>query len=420
VTAGGTTAGGTTAGAQRRPAVDPRTTPIRMSPIDLLHVGSLGVRTRPARAALSALGIALGIATMVVVTAIPASGQRDLMTRLTALGTNVLVATAREHPPEPAAMPAESVDMVARIGPVTVASAVANTHVAVARTDLAIRDDPAGLAVLASKPNLLQAINARIEDGRFFAAAASTLPTAVLGSVAAVRLGVAGVDASHPPQIFLKDRWFTVIGILATTPLSPDIDRAVLVGWQAARDQLRFDGRPTVIYLQAVESKLGSVRDVLASTIDPANPANVEVSRPSDVLAAKMATQNTFSALFFGLAAVALLVGGLGVANTMIISVLERHREIGLRRALGANRGQIRIQFLTESVLLAGLGGAVGVAMGAGATLGYTAYQHWPTVVPMSAAGGGLLGAMVVGMAAGVYPAVRAARLTPTEALASA
>ncbi|GAB3955813.1 hypothetical protein GCM10027614_66260 [Micromonospora vulcania] len=219
--------------------------------------------------------------------------------------------------------------------------------------------------------------------------------------------------------MIIGTRWFTVVGVLDPMPLSPDLDRSVLVGWDAARDMLGFDGHPTVVYLQAREDSLEDVRAVLPATLNPQLPGLVQVSRPSDALAAKRATQNTFSALFLGLAAVALLVGGIGVANTMVISVLERRREIGLRRALGANRGQIRVQFLTESVLLSVLGGAAGTAIGVLATIGYAGYQDWPPTIPAMAVAGGIGGALLVGVVAGVYPSIRASRLTPTEALAT-
>ncbi|GII29810.1 ABC transporter permease [Planotetraspora mira] len=401
-------------------SLDAGTRPVRLAPLDLLGLGLLGVRTRPARAALSALGIAIGIATMIIVTGVPASSERALMDELSKLGTNVLQATAVPDVEPPVQLPPESVDMVARIGPVTLASAVANTHAEVSRSDRNGTDDFAGLAVLASKTNLPQAINARVRSGRFLDAATERFPTAVLGSVAATRLGFAEIRPDEsPPQIYIGHRWFTVIGILEVTPLSPDIDRSVLVGWDAARTQLRFDGHPTVIYLQTRESRLEAVRGVLAATINPQLPGMVQVSRPSDALAAKRAAQNTFSALFLGLAGVALLVGGIGVANTMVISVLERHREIGLRRALGANRGQIRGQFLTESVVLSGLGGLTGTLLGVLATVGYAGYQHWPVVIPYGALISGLGGAVAIGMIAGVYPSIRAARLTPTEALST-
>ncbi|KUM80614.1 ABC transporter permease [Streptomyces griseorubiginosus] len=394
--------------------------PVRLAPSDILGLGLLGIRTRKVRAALSALGISIGIATLIVVTGIPASSQKALMRELSALGTNMLQAVpARQDPP--VLLPPESVDMARRIGPVTTASAVANTHTEVLRNDRQGDADYTGLTVLASRPDLLGAINAEVGSGRFLSADTQRFPTAVLGSVAAARLGIPKVvPGRNAPQIYIDHRWFTVIGVLHKTPLSPDIDRSVLVGWDAARALLRFDGHPTVIYLKAKESRIEAVRDVLPATLNPELPGVVQVSRPSDALAAKRATESTFSALFLGLAGVALLVGGIGVANTMVISVLERRREIGLRRALGANRGQIRAQFLTESVVLSGLGGLTGIALGALATLAYATHQHWPPVVPLTSVTAGLAGAILIGMLAGVYPSVRAARLTPTEALATA
>jgi len=397
------------------------TRPVRLAPFDLLGLGLVGIRTRKTRAALSALGIAIGIATMIVVTGIPASSQAGLMRELAALGTNMLQATALPDQNPPVLLPEESVGMVSRIGPVIRASAVANTHTVVRRSDLTDPSDGSGLTVLASRLDLLPVINARVQQGHWLTTVTAKFPGVVLGSVAASRLGVADVRAvgGGGPQLMIGDKWFTVVGILAANPLLPEIDRAALVGWESARTQLGFDGHPTVLYVQSRESAIEAVRSVLPETVNPERPGDVMVSRPSDALAAKRATENTFSSLFLALAGVALLVGGIGVANTMVISVLERRSEIGLRRALGASRGQIRGQFLTESVALATLGGIAGTTLGLLATAGYAAYQNWPIVVPLSSTFAGLGGAVVVGMIAGVYPSVRASRLTPTAALAT-
>ncbi|MCX4993622.1 ABC transporter permease [Streptomyces sp. NBC_00568] len=399
-----------------------RPTTVRLTPLDLLGLGLLGIRTRKVRAALSALGISIGIATMIIVTAIPASSQKALMQQLSALGTNLLRAQAmpEQGSSKPGSLPVESVEMVERIGPVDRASAVANTNVPVYRSDRVDPADYAGLSVLAVRRNLLQTVGGTVASGRFLNRDSDRFPTVVLGALAARRLGFSAMHPGEPaPQIRLADRWFTVIGTLRPVPLAEDLDRAVLVSWQAARSQLDFDGRPTVVYTRADESAVESVRAVLPATINPQTPGLVQVSRPSDALAAKRATESAFSALFFGLAGVALLVGGIGVANTMVISVLERRREIGLRRALGANRGQIRGQFLTESVVLSGLGGAAGVLLGCAAAIAYASFRHWPPVIPAMAVAAGLGGAVFVGVIAGVYPAIRASRLTPTEALAS-
>jgi putative ABC transport system permease protein len=393
--------------------------PVRLSPVDLLGLGLVGPRTRPLRAILAALGIAIGIATMVVVVGIPASSQRALDHQLSALGTNLLQASATFDPvtQKLAPVPEDAAAMAARIGPVQQTSAVANTHAKVRRSDRIPPEQSSGLTVLATQTDLLPVIGARLASGRFLT---QGLPVVVLGDKAATRLGITEVRRGEPaPTVWLGNRWFTVVGVLAPVPLAPDIERAVLVGWSAARTWLHFDGHPTVVYARAQEPQLEAVRSVLAATVFPENPARIEVSRPSDALAAKRIAESTFSSLFLGLAGVALLVGGVGVANTMVISVLERKREIGLRRALGATKGQVRVQFFTESVVLCLLGGLTGVGLGVLGASGYAAARDWPATIPPVAALGGVASALVIGVLAGLYPAVRAARLTPTEALAA-
>ncbi|NKE59296.1 ABC transporter permease [Lentzea sp. PSKA42] len=387
----------------------------RLSPADLLALGSLGVRTRRLRAALSALGIALGIATVVVVTGIPASSQQALLDELTALGTNLLRAQPTQRNEDPVLLPESSVAMVQRIGPVTAAAAVANTHARVRRNDLLDPGHSSDITVLAATPGLLETVNGHVRSGEFLSR--PDFPSVVLGSVAAQRLGIP--DVGERPAVFVGEHWFTVTGVLGPTPLAPDIERSVLVGWDAARTRLGFDGHPTVVYVKAREESIEDVRAVLPATLYGEIPGLVQVSRPSDALAAKRATQNSYRALFLGLAGVALLVGGVGVANTMVISVLDAGHEIGLRRALGATRGHIRAQFLTEAVLLSSLGGLAGTALGAIGVTGYATLHRWPIVIPLPVLASGVLAAFVVGAAAGLYPSIRAARLTPTQALSA-
>lgn len=392
---------------------------VRIAPADLMSLGLMGLITRKMRAALSALGISIGIATLIIVVGIPASSHQALMDELSALGTDMLRAEPQPDQDPPIKLPGQSIEMVSRIGPVTGVTAVANTHAVVRRSD---RDDPngSGLTALAAHPDLLGMVNGKLRAGRFLDSATRNFPAVVLGSVAATRLGIDDLRPGETPQILVGGHWFTVIGILDAMPLSPDLERSVLVGWPVAQARLGFDGSPTVVYLKAREDAIDDVRAVLAATLYPQLPGMVQVSRPSDALAAKRATQSSFSALTLGLAGVALLVGGIGVANTMFISVLERRREIGLRRALGASRGQICGQFLTESALLSGLGGLVGCVIGVLATVVYAISQDWPVVLQPAAVLAGLAGAVVVGVTAGVYPAIRASRLSPTEALATA
>lgn len=398
---------------------DPR--PVRLSLADILSLGSLGIRTRRARATLSALGISIGIATLVMVTAIPAAGQRDLLARLSALGTNVLVVQGSVQQQPPVLLPLKSESMVERIGPVTQVAAVANTHAEVHRSSATEATDFSGLTVLAANADLMRSLNGRLASGHFLDRGTARYPTAVLGSVAARRLGILQLSPGRTaPQIAVAGRYFTVIGVLQKTPLSPEIDRSVIVGWQAAQEWLAFDGHPTVLYLKAREDAVEDVQQVLGRTLNPVLPGAVQVDRPADALTAKRATESTLSALFLGLAAVALLVGGIGVANTMVVAVLERRTEVGLRRALGASRGQIRVQFLTESILLSALGGLLGILLGSLGSTAYAAWRDWPLVFPWTAICGGFTGAVLIGAAAGVYPSVRAARLSPATALAAA
>jgi putative ABC transport system permease protein len=386
--------------------------------MDVVRVAASGLRTRPLRVLLSALGIAIGIAAMVAVVGISSSSRVDLDRTLAALGTNMLTVGPGESPlsSEPVQLPKEAVSMIGRIGPVTSATATGFLSEArIYRNDRVPVGQTGAIAVLAASLDLLGPVGARVADGVWFNEATASFPTTVLGAAAAERLAVA--ESGVHVQVWLGGEWFTVIGILDPVPLAPELDSAALVGWSAAEQYLAFDGHPTTVYCRAREDQVDAVRSVLAMTANPAAPLEVAVSRPSDALAAKQATDQTFTALLLGLGAVALLVGGVGIANTMVISVLERRSEIGLRRSLGATRGQIRLQFLAESLLLSGLGGAGGVALGIVATTVYASTQDWPTYVPAVVMAGGLAATLFIGTLAGLYPAIRAARLSPTEAL---
>ncbi|MER7048479.1 ABC transporter permease [Streptomyces jumonjinensis] len=395
-----------------------RPRPARMKPADVMRVGGSGLRSRPMRVFLSALGIAIGIAAMVGVVGISTSSTEDLNRRLAALGTNLLTVTpGQDFGGGTAHLPVESVRMIGDIPAVESVSALGKTDAKVYRNDYIPQQETGGLTVSAARTDLPESVGAEIVDGRWLNAANSRYPSVVLGPKAAAQLGVhrAGADV----RVWLGGQWFTVVGLLAPNELIPSLDSAALVGWSAAERELDFDGYPTTIYTRARESAVEDVQAILGATASPENPSEANVSRPSDALAAKQATDDALSGLLLGLGGVALLVGGVGVANTMVISVLERRSEIGLRRSLGATRGQVRTQFLAEALLLSALGGLGGVLLGIGVTTGYAAYQGWPAVVPAWAMAGGVGATLVIGGLAGFYPAVRAARLPPTEALAT-
>jgi putative ABC transport system permease protein len=317
-----------------------RLVPARLSGRDVVRVGLSGLRARPARVVLSALGIALGIATMVAVIGISSSSKEDLLRRLDRLGTNLLTAKPGDTLfGETARLPEQAPAMVARIGPVTEVGALGSVDATVRRTDRIPDGITHGISVQAASTGLLGTLDVPVRNGTWLNAGTARYPGVVLGAEAARRLGADRAGG----QVWIGGRWFTVLGVLGPAELAPEVDRSALVGWDAAKAYLAFDGHPTTLYERSADDAVEDVRAVLGRTINPERPEEVEVSRPSDALQAKAAAAGAFTNLLLGLGAVALLVGGVGVANTMVISVLERRREIGLRRSLGATRGQVRV-----------------------------------------------------------------------------
>ncbi|REE96865.1 ABC transporter permease [Thermomonospora umbrina] len=393
--------------------------PARLGPRDVVKVGSVGLRTRPMRAFLSALGIAIGIAAMVAVAGISSSSRAELDRTLDSLGTNLLTVTPGSTlTGGQAQLPTEAEAMVERIAPVRTVSAIGLVDDAkIYRNSRIPETQTNGLAAYAARTDVRDAIGARLRSGTWLNDATGGYPATVLGATTAERLGIGHADPDT--QVLIGGEPFTVIGILEPAALAPELDTGALVGWRAAVSELGFDGHPTTVYTRSDDAQVESVRAVLGPTANPEAPSEVQVSRPSDALAAKQAAGEAFTGLLLGLGAVALLVGGVGVANTMVISVLERRPEIGLRRSLGATRGQVRTQFLTESLLLSALGGAGGALVGALVTLGYALSQGWPPIIPPWAVLGGAVATLTIGALAGLYPAVRASRLSPTEALAT-
>jgi len=389
----------------------------RLLPADLVRVGAVGLRTRRLRAVLSALGIAIGIASMVAVLGLSASSRAGLLARLDRLGTNLLTAAPGQTlGGADATLPETAAASLRRLGGVERVDSVRNLDATVRRSDRIDAEETGGIVVDAADPGLLQTLGGSMVRGRFLNGATARTRSVVLGATAAEQLGI-----DRPGQlVYIAGRWWTVLGIMAPFELAPELDRAVLMGYDAAVRELGAERSASTVYLRADPSVVARVHDLVPSAASPEHPEEVDVSRPSDALAARAEADDALTGLFLGLGAVALLVGGIGIANTMVISVLERRSEIGLRRALGATRGHVRAQFLVESLLLAAGGGLAGILVGALVTGAYANARGWTTVVPPEALAGGIGAALAIGAAAGLYPAGRAARLAPTEALRGA
>jgi putative ABC transport system permease protein len=389
----------------------------RLQLSDLTRLSTVGLRTRKLRAGLSALGIAIGVAAIVAVLGVAASSQAGLLNEISRLGTNLLtVSNGQNLTGGTAELPTSAPGMISRISGVQqVQSTGTVTGANAYRTPYVPSVDTNGLTVQAASLNLLPVLATTVAEGHYLNAGSAQEPVAVLGAAAAQLLGI---DRIYPGErIWVGGQWFYLAGILKPAVLASAIDTSVLIGYPAAKKYLGFDGHPSTIYLRAQSDRVLAVDNLLAGTANPENSSEVNVSQPSDALVAQADTKSALNGLFLGLGAVALLVGAIGVANIMIISVLERRSEIGLRRALGATRGHIRTQFLAEAILLGLLGGTLGVALGAAATAVYANTKHWATIIPTEAWAGGIAASLIIGALAGLIPALRAARLSPAQAL---
>ena len=401
--------------------------PIRLRITDLARLAGTGLRTRKLRATLSALGIAIGVAAMVAVLGLSASSSAGLQAEISQLGTNLLtVQNGQTLAGGTAELPAVAPEMIGRLPGVTNVQSTASVSgitgdgVNAYRTPLIPPIDTNAVSVDAASLGLPSASGTSVAQGEFLNPATARQPVCVLGAAAAAYLGIDRIwpgERIWITQSGVGGMWFYVAGILHPDILAPDIDSSVLVGYPAAEEYLGLDGRPSTIYVRAQTSKVSAVYALLAPQANPEYPSEVQVSQPSAALTAQLDAAGAFNTLFLGLGAVALLVGAIGVANIMVISVLERRSEIGLRRALGATRGHIRIQFLSEAVVLALLGGAAGIVTGAVATAIYAHAKGWAIVIPAAAWAGGLGAALLIGAIAGLWPAMRAAHLSPTQAL---
>ena len=383
---------------------------------DLFFVALYGVRARRGRAALTSIGIGIGIAAIVAVTGISASGRADLLATLESLGTNLIKASPQAgFFGTQEKLPDGVVGMVERIGPVEEVTSTTQTDLIVRRSDFISEFEGGGISTIVTSPELLKVVGGNLIEGRFIQDGLSNIPVTVLGSVTASRLGINTLET--PTKILIGNEWFGVVGIIDELKIHPDLDRSVFIGYGVAKTLFDIDKEPTTIYVRANPTYIEDVVEVIAPSMNPENPDQVQVSRPSDALEAQEAADAAFTNLLLGLGSVALLVGGVAIANVMVMSVLERRMEIGVRRSIGATRKEIRYQFLLESIVLSGIGGLVGVVLGTGVTLGYTNYTDIVFSIPVSQVLGAILLALLIGAISGVYPAIKASKIQPAEAV---
>jgi putative ABC transport system permease protein len=391
----------------------------RLGAVDMLRLGTVGVWTRPTRTVLAALGIAIGIAALMCVIGIPASNQAAIRAELAALGPNLLTVTPGSDltTGKPAKLPERAIAMIRRVGSVEAVSATGATGAKVYRSDRVPESESGGLAVAAARLDLLEAVKGTIRSGSFLNAATEQYPAVVLGARASAILGVEPLAGQPAPLVWISRQWFTVVGVLDPLPLHHSRLRSSWAGrwpsgtWRSTGARVGSSCGPTPPpWTRCAGCWAG--RSTLGAPTGCWSPGRRTPWPRSGWWTGR--TRRCCSA------SVGWRCSSAGsVWPTDVISVLERRREIGLRRALGASRRQVGGQFLAESVLMAGIGGGMGGLLGAGVTAGYAAFQHWPTVLPVGALLGAAGIAVAIGVLAGVYPAARAARLMPTEALSA-
>ena len=384
-------------------------------PSDMLRLGLVGLQAKPVRTALSALGVAIGVAAMVAVLGISASSQAKLQATLAELGTNLFTIEASQSMSgDDSLLPESAQGRLDRLDGTQGSAAIANLpEVSVYRS---LHVDPShngGITVTAAGTELQKVVAAELAQGTWLSETSIAQPSTVLGATTAERLGVTSPNV----DVWLGDMNVRVIGILEPVALAPELDSAALVGTAFAQSQLGFSGHPSKLYLRIGETHIEQVRNLAPAAIRPDQPGAIAMSRPSDALAAAAAADEVFTSMMLGLGSISLLVGAIGIANTMIISVIERRREIGLRRALGATRRHVQLQFVCEALVLSGLGGAAGITIGVLVTFGVAAWNGWTPTVPGNVLLIAAVATLVVGALAGLYPAVRASRTPPTAAL---
>jgi len=392
----------------------------RLRIVDVVLQALRGLTSRKLRTALTALGISIGIASLISIQGITEANQADARAEIDALGSDFLLITAGTGITEEAELLPYAADMLdTHIDSLEHVAALYPVDARARRNELIPEVQTGGVtvsAISASGLDLLEPVNGSVAFGRFHDATSVEVPGVVLGSLAAERLGIQHL-VGHP-TINISGHQFAVIGVLDEfETLNTDLNRTVIVGLPVAETLFETPDTPSAIYAQVPPEELDDARDLIPAQANPAAPAEVAVSRPTEALEIREVIDETFARILQALALIVLAVGGIGIANIMVISVIERRGEIGLRRSLGATRKHIASQFIIESTMLSLLGGVLGVGLGVGIVFGYARYKDFEAIIPWYWLSVGVGAAFALGALAGLYPALRASRLDPAEAV---
>jgi ABC-type antimicrobial peptide transport system permease subunit len=387
---------------------------------DLLREAVAAVLAKPTRLLITGSGTALGIAALVAIAGLTTTAATQIVSRLDGLAaTEVVVAPAppAAGQPQTNVLPWDAEARLSRLNGVVAAGTLTRLDAAGAvRTRPSPSSEALQVDLVSASPGLLDAVRGAMAAGRWFDAGHSARgdDVAVLGRAAAERLGVA--DVSRRPAVFVGDRAFTVIGVLGATAREPGLLDSLIVPDGTARAHLGTRAPGSV----HVDTALGAARLIgsqAALALAPQAPAQLEVSMAPEPRAVRAGVAGDLRALFLLLGAVSLVVGGLGIANTTLVGVLERTSEIGLRRSLGAARRHVAVQFVAESTAVGAVGGVVGTCLGILVVVAVSAAKSWTPVLEPWAPAVGVAAGGVIGLLAGSYPAWRAAAIEPIAAL---
>ena len=402
------------------PTSNPKRQRSRLRAIDVVAQAVRGLTSRKLRTALTALGISIGIASLISIQGITEANQAAARAEIDALGSDFLFITPGTGITEEAELlPYAPATLDSHISDLEYVAALYPVDARARRNELIPEAQTGGVtisAITSADLDLLEPVNGSVQFGRFHDPTSVEVPAVVLGSLAAERLGIRHLTGH--PTINISGTNFSVIGVLDEFEiLNTDLNRTAIIGLNVAANLFETPDNPGAIYAQVQPEQLDDVRELIPAQANPFAPGEVAVSRPTEALEIREVIDETFARILQSLALIVLAVGGIGIANIMVISVIERRGEIGLRRSLGATRKHIASQFIIESTVLSLLGGVLGVAIGVAIVIGYAQYKDFDLIIPWFWLTIGVGAAFVLGALAGLYPAWRASRLDPAEAV---